>query len=228
MNLETLAFTIDPGLKRLWEPEPEDWIYETNDQLKMTFSDYFLFAPPVDELAEQLGFQLESRSLKLATASIAGDFQKRIDYVREKLAETREFMRFDSGSSRREFLIAPVIHEVSVLSKSWLYSEFPVDAGKNLNGKLDFFLRGKNHSVVVIEAKLADLTKGAKQLVAELVAVSQTEDAKEPFLGAVTIGDDWQFARIDPVAKSVVMDTRLYRSPEQVEEIVRILVAALT
>ncbi len=226
MNLETLPFTIDPNLRRLYEPAPEDWVYETNTNTEMTFSDYFMFAPPIDELAEQLGVNFERKELSLDSHLEEG-VTPRLQPLCERLGETRRFTDFDTEASRREFLIAPVIHEVSVISQAWLYSEFPVDAGKNLNGKLDFFLRGK-HSAVVVEAKLADLTKGAKQLVAELVAVAKTEEAAEPILGAVTIGDDWQFAVLDPQANRISMDTRLYRSPEQVRDIIGTLVCALT
>ncbi len=85
---------------------------------------------------------------------------------------------------------------------------------------------------VVIEAKYEDLTRGFTQLVAELAAIDQWEktpnlDQQPQVIGAVTTGLSWQFGRLDRASKSLEQGINSYRVPEDLESVMRILVAAV-
>ncbi|MEC4816975.1 MAG: hypothetical protein SAK29_27450 [Scytonema sp. PMC 1069.18] len=84
----------------------------------------------------------------------------------------------------------------------------------------------------LVEAKYEDLTRGFTQLVAELVALDQWEGAptvsEQPFLvGAITTGTIWQFCRLDRTVKHFEQGINSYRVTEDLEQVMRILVAAL-
>ncbi len=62
-----------------------------------------------------------------------------------------------------------------------------------------------------------------------MIALDQWIDSPTPTLyGAVTNGEDWRFGIFYPEDKRVVQDIKLYRVPEGLEELVRVLVGILT
>jgi hypothetical protein len=64
------------------------------------------------------------------------------------------------------------------------------------------------------------------QLAAELIALDAWIDSETPILyGAVTTGEDWRFGVLERTVKQVTQDITLYRVPENVEQLLRILVA---
>lgn len=84
----------------------------------------------------------------------------------------------------------------------------------------------------MIEAKYEDITKGFTQLVAELIAVDQWDGSPEisiqPILiGAISTGTIWQFATLERTAKQFEQGINSYRVPEDLEPLMRILVATL-
>lgn len=45
-------------------------------------------------------------------------------------------------------------------------------------------------------------------------------------IGAVTMGDLWQFGRLDRTARWIIEDINSYRVPEDLETLLRILIAS--
>jgi hypothetical protein len=81
----------------------------------------------------------------------------------------------------------------------------------------------------VVEAKQSDLTHGFVQLAAEMIALDQWTDLPMPILyGAVTTGESWVFGAFDRRARSVTEDLKIYRVPEDLEQLVSILAGILT
>lgn len=77
-----------------------------------------------------------------------------------------------------------------------------------LKGSIDYRIATEN-SIAIVEAKQADLTHGFVQLAAELIALDLWIGVERPHLyGAVTTGEDWR-----------------YRVPENVKQLLRILIA---
>jgi len=122
-------------------------------------------------------------------------------------------------------LIAPVLIEFCELTSSRLDIEYPVRVSNWLKGSIDYRVVSPNN-ITVIEAKQADLTHGFVQLAAELVAMDAWVESDAPILyGAVTTGEDWRFGLLERAERRITQDIALYRVPENVEQLLRVLMA---
>jgi hypothetical protein len=98
---------------------------------------------------------------------------------------------------------------------------------EQLKGSLDYYLYSVG-KLLVIEAKNADLARGFTQLAVELIALDQWTDSNEPILqGAVSTGDIWQFSILHRSQKQIEQRLTLYRVPDDLEILVRILIKIL-
>jgi hypothetical protein len=188
-----------------------------------TFSKYFeLPFAPGDILAE-LGFTLERSPLNLPRYSgelHLAEFCHRLE---------RNLTRVDltSEAARRETLIAPILLEVCDYANTQLNIEYPVVVSDLLKDTLDYYIAGKQ-SLLVVEAKQADLTRGFTQLAAELIALDQWTNLSAPVLhGAVTTGDIWKFGLLYREEKRIVQDINLYRVPADLENLMQVLIEIL-
>ena len=92
----------------------------------------------------------------------------------------------------------------------------------------------RNHSTQIgslfcrnrLKAKNADLSRGFTQLAVELIAISEVEDG-DIFYGAVTTGDVWRFGRLDRSSHQISQDITLYRIPDDLENLLLILLGIL-
>ena len=107
--------------------------------------------------------------------------------LRQQIEETLPYVTLNSEAAKREILIAPVLSRVAVICRRILRIEYPLKINEQLQGTLDYFLQS-THSLVVVEAKRDDLTRGFTQLAVELIALAMLEDAPEILYGAVTMG----------------------------------------
>jgi hypothetical protein len=83
-------------------------------------------------------------------------------------------------------------------------------------------------ALLVIEAKNADLAKGFTQLAVELIALDYWTESDRPILpGAVSTGDIWQFGILHREQKQIQQGLTLYRVPDDLESLMRILVKIL-
>ena len=83
--------------------------------------------------------------------------------------------------------------------------------------------------ILVIEAKDENLERSFKQLAVELIAFDKGTEAEQNLLyGAVSIGKIWQFALLKRQDKKIKQDLNLYRVPNDLEDLMKILVAILT
>ena len=119
-------------------------------------------------------------------------------------------------------------------TRAELRIEYPLRVSNQLQGSLDYLLRVERPlaQLLVIEANYEDLTRGFTQLVAELVAIDQWDATPavsiQPVLvGAISTGTIWQFGRLDRNAKHFEQGINSYRVPEDLEPLMRILVAVL-
>ena len=84
----------------------------------------------------------------------------------------------------------------------------------------------------MIEAKQEDLTNGFTQLASELIALDQWHDSidisvQPNLVGAVTTGILWQFGVLYRQTKLIEQGLNSYRVTKDLEQLMRILVAAL-
>jgi len=119
-----------------------------------------------------------------------------------------------------------VLLRVATLCHRVLRFEYPLKVNNWLQGNLDYLIRSEQQ-VVVVEAKRDDLTRGFTQLAVEMIALSLLENAPRYIYGAVTIGSFWVFGCLDRETKLVTQDIGGYKVPDDVEDLVRVLVSIL-
>jgi hypothetical protein len=113
-------------------------------------------------------------------------------------------------------------------TQAQLRIEYSIQVSEQLKVPLDYYLHTQQ-SLVIIEAKNADLARGFTQLAVELIAFHQWIESANPILyGAVSTGDVWQFGQLHREQQHVEQDLNLYRVPGDLEDLFRILVAILT
>jgi hypothetical protein len=157
------------------------------------------------------------------------------DALEKRLNKSLPYITFDNEMARREFLIAPVLMDLIDYTKSYLKVAYTLTVNNQLKGELDYLIESNiksngevNHQFLVIEAKDENLERGFKQLAVEMVALAHIiEDGQRYIYGAVSIGKVWQFGLLDRQTKSVVQDLHLYRVPDDLKDLMSILVAIL-
>ncbi|MEM9265393.1 MAG: hypothetical protein AAGA46_07705 [Cyanobacteria bacterium P01_F01_bin.13] len=191
-----------------------------------TFSKIFDLKIPADELAVEFGYTLSRQRLSLAR------YQGELDRIQELSARIEEILPYvdlASETSRREVLISRVVSELVHYTKAQLRIEYPLKISAQLQGYLDYLLRTQTE-LLVIEAKRQDLDYGFTQLIAEMIALDQWEKTPEQpmLIGAITTGTVWQFAWLNRNTKHFQQGLDSYRVPEDLDDLMRILVAALS
>ncbi|MGK7888308.1 MAG: hypothetical protein AB4042_03175 [Leptolyngbyaceae cyanobacterium] len=189
-----------------------------------TFADYFKlnFAP--QDILAYFGVSLHRQSLKWPQYS--GSLE-RLHNLQTRITESLPRLGLTSEMARREFLIAPVLTDVLHYTQAKLDVEYPVFVNHQLKGSLDYLLQNEQ-TFLVIEAKKEDLERGFLQLAIELIALDQWIESDQPLLkGAVSTGNIWQFGQFDRQSRQVTQDLDLYRVPADLDQLLRILVAAI-
>ncbi|MGK7891049.1 MAG: hypothetical protein AB4042_17105 [Leptolyngbyaceae cyanobacterium] len=191
-----------------------------------TFADYFkLRFAPADILAE-LGLSLTRTQLNLV--EWPGKLEA-IAPLKQRIEDTLPHVSLTSEMARREMLISPVIIELIRATDADLNIEYPIEVNAYLKGDLDYLL-SKEHQLLIIEAKQADLTRGFTQLSVELMALHcwLGRPPNRIFMGVVSTGDMWQFGRYDPERQQITQDLKLWRVPDDLDHLFRILVQLLS
>lgn len=190
-----------------------------------TFSDFFALNLPTDKIVRHFGYRYQRASLALPTTDQPLD---RITDLRTRLKANLLHVNLNNEAARREFLIAPVLSELLYYTTVRVSVEMALYATRQLQGTLDYYLES-NHQLLIIEAKNADLQKGFTQLATELIALDQVRSptTRANRYGAVSIGDVWQFGVLDGHSRQVTQDINLFRVPEDVENLLHVLIAIL-
>ena len=195
------------------------------DGSSYTFSDYFRLGFTPKAVAQFHGYELERSYMQLPQAEL--NRSASIEHIRQRIIEGMPHVNVIHEMARREFMIAPIVFEVVIVTKAEVTSEMPLTVSDSLRGTLDYYLEGKNNHSVIVEAKRDDMDNGFAQLTAELIALDQWLDNEQPqILGAVSVGKSWAFGVLDRKTKVVHEDLRLYRVPDEVEQIVGIMAMA--
>ncbi len=189
-----------------------------------TFSNYFELGFAVDDLVAEFGYAFERKFLNLPQYSGRLD---RIAELKQRLEEVLPYVDLENEATRREILIAPVVIELIHYSRAKLKIEYNIKVNNQLQGNLDYYLRTK-FNLIVIEAKQADINKGFTQLATEMIALDRWLDSPQTeILGAVTTGNVWQVGILYRQTQTIEQGINLYRVTEELELIMRIMLAAL-
>ncbi|MDK2411521.1 hypothetical protein QHH11_08580 [Aphanizomenon sp. PH219] len=189
-----------------------------------TFADYFKLNYEPDEIIEYFGYSFQSQSLTLPTTQ---QNLERLTDLKNRIEESLPYISLTSETARREFLIAPVIMELIHYTHAKVKVEYGLNINNQLKGVVDYYIKADNQ-LLVIEAKNADLERGIVQLAVELIAFDNWSIIDHPILyGAVSIGNIWQFVILHRESKQITQDLNLYRVPNDLETLMKILVALM-
>ncbi|MDZ7967219.1 MAG: hypothetical protein RM368_19970 [Nostoc sp. DedSLP03] len=195
-----------------------------------TFSKYFENGYYSEDLADYFGYKLVLVNLMLPLYQ--GELD-RLAELRDRITEVLPYVPLTTELARREVIISKVVLELIHYTNVQIRIEFGIKVSNLLQGNLDYLIRTyQTNQLLVVEAKYEDLTRGFTQLVAEMIALDQWEESpaitEQPILiGSVTTGKIWQFARLDRANKYFELAINSYRVPEDLEELMRILLAVL-
>jgi hypothetical protein len=190
-----------------------------------TFSKYFDLKIEPKDLAQSFGYTFTRKRFYLP--QFAGELEGIIE-LKDRIEEILPYVSLANETARREILISPVILNLIHYTKSELRIEYFIKFNDQLQGYLDYLLE-KQQNLLVIEAKKGDLDYGFTQLVAELIALDKWQENEEQvyIIGAVTTGKIWQFCRCDREKKHLEQGLQIYRVPDDLEILMRILVQCL-
>ncbi|WP_446372226.1 hypothetical protein [Coleofasciculus sp. G3-WIS-01] len=190
-----------------------------------TFSKIFELRILADELANEFGYKLIRKRLTLPQYQSE---LEQLENLKNRIESVLPYVDLSSEASRREVLISQVLLQLVQYTKSQLRIEYPIKVNEQLQGYLDYLLRNETE-LLVIEAKREDLDYGFTQLVAEMIALDQWDRTPEQsiLIGAVTTGTVWQFGCLHRKTKEIEQVLNLYRVPDDLEPLMRILVQAL-
>ncbi len=184
-----------------------------------TFRSYFEMPYEPDEILAEFGYSLTKSRLSLTKTTRQLD---RLSDLQQRIEDSLSLVSLSSETARRETLVAPVLLEVARYCQCQVRIEYPLMLNNWLKGNLDYLLRLES-SLLVVEAKNDDLTRGFTQLAVEMIALAQLED-QDVLYGAVTIGDAWRFGRLDSKQQQITQDIALYRVPDDLDDLMQVLV----
>jgi hypothetical protein len=158
-----------------------------------TFRQYFEMAYEPDDILAEFGYSLKRSRLVLPQSAAPLD---RLEDLKTRIQESLPYISLSSEAARRELLIAPLLLDVVHYTRAQLRIDYPLTVNEQLKGSLNYYLYAAQ-KLLVIEAKNTDLARRFTQLVVELIALDQWTDSDQDYLlGAVSMGDIWQFDRL--------------------------------
>jgi hypothetical protein len=187
-----------------------------------SFTHYFGLPDSPYKIFSELGFSFSRSGLNLPKFS---EDLPLLPALEQTISMNFQTFPLNSETARREALVSPILGYICHNYHFNLNVEYPINFNRQLKGKVDYLLQHKA-TLIVIEAKKADLVGGFNQLAAEMIAASGVYD-RDLIYGAVTIGDQWRFGFLDRRAATIVEDTKLYLVPENLEDLCRVLIGIL-
>ncbi|NJN32733.1 MAG: hypothetical protein HC824_21730 [Synechococcales cyanobacterium RM1_1_8] len=188
-----------------------------------SFSRYFELPYAIDDVLAEFDCSVERGTVALPQAEHLEDLQ----LLLWELERNRQRIELINEATRREALIGPVLFEACARAEQRLNIEYAIAVDDRLKGTLDYYVNSPQN-LLVIEAKQSDLVKGFTQLGVELIALDQWTRSEAPLLyGAVTTGEDWRFGVFHRAERRLCQDQRRFRVPEELAELMAILVGIL-
>lgn len=188
-----------------------------------TFHSYFDLPYETEDILQEFGYSFILQKLKLPQSLTE---IKRLSDIQQQIDEILPFISLSSETARRETLVAPILLEIVRSCHCQLKIEYPLRVNDRLKGTLDYLLKSV-HNLLVIEAKKDDLTKGFTQLAVELIALAEIEEDQNILYGAVTIGNIWQFGKLNRQENTIYQDLNLFKIPDDLMDLGKVLVGIL-
>jgi hypothetical protein len=166
-----------------------------NPNESYTFSRYFDLPYTPEDILADLGCTLE-RTDRADLPYSTLDLPWIIDFA-TSMSRRLQRVNTTTEQARREALIFPLIDQICDRLNYSINIEYAITVSNWLKGSLDYYIPSP-HSLLVIEAKQSDLTKGFTQLAVEMIALDRWIESDNPVLyGAVSTGEIWRFGSYD-------------------------------
>jgi hypothetical protein len=189
------------------------------------FSQYFDFPYLPEEILADLGATIERRDLDNLPC-----YQGKLDWLGTLADEMRRRLKrlnTTTEQARREALIFPLIDQICDRFDYSINIDYEVNVSSWLKGSIDYYIPSPS-SLLIIEAKQSDLTKGFTQLAVEMIALDRWVESESPILyGAVSTGEIWRFGSYDRAKHHIVEYLPLYPVPEALEFVIRAIIGIL-
>lgn len=199
--------------------------YPFKDNLPLSFSDYFSLRVTEAEIAQHFGYKFSREYLDLpaSESNMTEEIAAKAKTASEAITSILPYVNLDSEIARREIFISPFMFATIALAKPQLNIEYYLNVDSQLNGTVDYYLHSSTNQILIVEAKLADIDRGFKQLIPELIAFEKKTEITSFTYGAVTTGSVWCFARLCPITKEFKRDLGLYLLPNNTRELLEIV-----
>ncbi|MFN6181543.1 MAG: hypothetical protein ACK4ZH_12695 [Dolichospermum sp.] len=192
------------------------------DNRSYTFPSYFELPYEADDILSEFDYTLIKSHLSLPQTT---NPLNKLPELKQRIEDILPFISLSNETARRETLVSPILLEVIRYCHCQMRIEYPLNINNRLKGNLDYLLILKNN-FLVIEAKNDDLTRGFTQLAVELIALSQIQE-KSILYGAVTIGNIWQFGKLDSSEKQINQDINLFKIPGDLDSLFAVIMGIL-
>lgn len=192
------------------------------DNRSYTFRSYFELPYEADDILSEFDYTLIKSHLSLPQTT---NPLNKLPELKQRIEDILPFISLSNETARRETLVSPILLEVIRYCHCQMRIEYPLNINNRLKGNLDYLLILKNN-FLVIEAKNDDLTRGFTQLAVELIALSQIQE-KSILYGAVTIGNIWQFGKLDSSDKQIHQDINLFKIPGDLDSLFAVIMGIL-
>lgn len=192
------------------------------DNRSYTFPSYFELPYEADDILSEFDYTLIKSHLSLPQTT---NPLNKLPELKQRIEDILPFISLSNETARRETLVSPILLEVIRYCHCQMRIEYPLNINNRLKGNLDYLLILKNN-FLVIEAKNDDLTRGFTQLAVELIALSQIQE-KSILYGAVTIGNIWQFGKLDSSEKEINQDINLFKIPGDLDSLFAVIMGIL-
>ena len=193
----------------------------------LSFSEYNKLPFDENRIAQnfQYTFVREVFKFENCPINIQSEFWYKVEELKAKTLARITTISLNSEAAKREVLIAPILLLLFDEFKINFSIEYQLNIASSLKGKLDYLLEG-NQNIVVIEAKKDDFDGGAKQIIPELIALSDEKNINSVY-GIVTNGRIWQFYYLDRTSFTIKQDLNLYNFPQEARKLFEILLSIL-
>jgi len=191
-----------------------------------SFRSYFELSHETDEILAEFDYSFANRYLDLPRSPRQSE---QLGVIRQLIEDVLPLVRLSTETAKREILVAPVLMEITRFCQCQLRIEYNLEVTNWLKGTLDYLLRNQlpnQNNLIVIEAKRDDLVRGFTQLAVEMIALSEFEDC-DLLYGTVTMGTAWSFGKLDRRQRLICQDLKLYRVPDDLPELMSILIGIL-
>jgi hypothetical protein len=196
-----------------------------NPDESYVFSQYFDSPHLPEEILADLGVTIERRDRDNLPS-----YQGELDWLEtlaDKMRRRLKRLNTTTEQARREALIFPLIDQICDRFDYSINIDYEVNVSSWLKGSIDYYIPSPS-SLLIIEAKQSDLTKGFTQLAVEMIALDRWVESESPILyGAVSTGEIWRFGAYDRAKHHIVEYLPLYPVPEALEFVIRAIIGIL-